>query len=452
MAIQAAIEATAAFLAGVKDHPNYVEFREQQSSKILLQIRGVSLTMDQGSSLIEAMKSVDWSPAEYASLQSEVMNSVQLCLAGSGRKALQNYTALAAYLPAEVWDELLGSTQSSQAKLEGLLHFAHKLGLSNPTENTFQFICAVFLLATEGQKAMNMQPCIRLETLKMIKKIFKSLVSKWPAGVFPHLQKLPSSVLDLQEAYPNEFARMFGSSAPAPSRLSWSDISVIATGTPMRGTAKTSQLSFSSQMLGRPDMTSVQSVPALLQALAQTYGNVLAHTQPAQLPQLMLLPAAQSRVQAKLDHRLALPSQSSLPPSVPIMNMDALPPPVTAESTSAFTAAASPPASLGDIEAKPKVTQKSVEAAAKVVMEAMSAKSAAAAAKDAKHEKKIKATKGKATKGKATKGKCKTPAPVAKDKNQKKKPLPSNAERLKMRPDGCSKCRRKPGCTPSCFK
>ena len=83
-----AIEATAAFLKEVKDHPNYVDFREQQSSKIMLQIRGASMTMEEGSLLIETMKQVDWSPAEFASLQSEVMNSVQLCLNGNVRKVL----------------------------------------------------------------------------------------------------------------------------------------------------------------------------------------------------------------------------------------------------------------------------------------------------------------------------------------------------------------------------
>ena len=212
-----AIEATAAFLKEVKDHPNYVDFREQQSSKIMLQIRGASMTMEEGSLLIETMKQVDWSPAEFASLQSEVMNSVQLCLNANVRKVLQDYTALAAYLPTEVWDELL-SDRSSQAKLERLLLFARKLGLSNPTESTYQFICAIFLLATEGQKAINMLPCMRLETLKMIKKFHKSQASKWPACVFPHLQKLPSTVQDLEGAYPREFATVFGSSAPAPSR------------------------------------------------------------------------------------------------------------------------------------------------------------------------------------------------------------------------------------------
>ena len=45
------------------------------------------------------------------------MNSGQLCLAGVARKASQDYTALADYLPAEVWNELLGNAQSSQAKL-----------------------------------------------------------------------------------------------------------------------------------------------------------------------------------------------------------------------------------------------------------------------------------------------------------------------------------------------
>jgi histone H1/5 len=106
---------------------------------------------------------------------------------------------------------------------------------------------------------------------------------------------------------------------------------------------------------------------------------------------------------------------------------------------------------------------KSVDAATKVVMDAMAAKSAAAAAKAAAAKAAAKAAavpgaKGKknstAAKGKAAKKECKAPAPVAKGnlKIEKKKPLPSDAARLKMRPAGCSKCRRKPGCTPSCFK
>ena len=467
MSVQA-IEATAAFLKEVKDHPNYVEFREQQSSKIVLQIKGATMTMEAGSLLIETLKQVDWSPAEFASLQSEVMNSVQLCLNGNVRKVLQDYTALAAYLPTEVWDELLGD-RSSQAKLERLLLFAHKLGLSNPTENTYQFICAMFLLATEGQKAMNMQPCMRFETLKMIKKVHKSHASKWPACVFPHLLKLPLTVQDLEGAYPSEFAKVFGSSAPVPSRLGWSDISVMATGTPMRNSSRTSQLASSLQMLGS---TSFQSVPSLIQGLANMYGNSFAHTQPAQLP-LTMLPANQTRVQAKLDNRLlALPSQPSLQPSVAIMDAahQLRAPAVSAGFVPALTNAVDPPAALADEpkDEPKKVIEKSVDAATKVVMEAMAAKSAAAAAKAAaakaaaaKAAAKAAAVPGakgkknsKAAKSKAAKEKCKTPASVAKGnlKIEEKKPLPSDAARLKMRPAGCSKCRRKPGCTPSCFK
>ena len=452
MAVQA-IEATAAFLNGVKDHPNYLEFREQQSTKIQLQIRGVCMTMEAGSLLIEKLKEVDWSPAEFASLQSEVMNSVQLCLAGSARKALQDYTALAAYFPAEVWDELLGSTLSSQAKLERLLLFAHKIGLSNPTEHTYQFLCAVFLLATEGQKAINLPPCMRFETLKMIKKVYKSLSQMWLAPAFPHLPKLPSAVDDLEGAYPNEFAKVFGSSAPVPSRLCWSDISKIATSTPMRNSSKASQLASSMQMLG--DMANVQSMPALLQGLASLYGNSFPHPQPAQLP-LTMLPAVQAKVQTRLDNRLqALPSQPRLQPSAAIVDAAQLHAP--AVSAPALTHAVVPPAAIADgtngTEDKPKVIVKSVDAAARVVMEAMAAKSAAAAAKAAADKVKGEKLKNcKAPKAKAAKGKCKTPPPVAKGKNKKRKALPSDAERLKMRPSGCSKCRRKPGCTPSCFK
>jgi hypothetical protein len=465
MAIAKSIEATAAFLNGVKDHPNYVDFRAQQSSKILVQIRGVGMTMEAGALLIETMKQVDWSPAEFDSLQAEVMNSVQLCLSGSVRKCLQDYTALAAYLKAETWDELLGTALSTQAKLERLLTFAHQLGLSNPTESTYQFLCAVFLLATEGQKAVSMQPCMRFETLKMIKKVHKSLASKLQNPVFPHLQKLPSVVQDLEGAYPSEFAKLFGLSAPVPSRLSWSDISICATGTPMRNSSKTSQLASAVQMLGSPGMTNLQNVPALLQGLANVYGNTFPHVQP-QLP-LTILSSAQSKVQTKIDNRLlALPSQTSLQPSAAIM--DTPQPQAPAVSAPALTHAANPPAAIAHgtngTEEKPKVSEKSVDDAARVVMDAMAAKSAAAAAKAAADKVKQKkknsnATKGKATKGKAAKGnlkdKCKTPPPVAKaakGKNKKKRPLPSDAERLKMRPSGCSKCRRKPGCTPSCFK
>jgi hypothetical protein len=36
--------------------------------------------------------------------------------------------------------------------------------------------------------------------------------------------------------------------------------------------------------------------------------------------------------------------------------------------------------------------------------------------------------------------------------NQKKMKMPSESERKKLRPLGCGKCRKKPGCTPSCWR
>ena len=92
----------------------------------------------------------------------------------------------------------------------------------------------------------------------------------------------------------------------------------------------------------------------------------------------------------------------------------------------------------------------------------VAAQLAAAAAKEkskVSKEKKPK-TKGKAkakAKAKAT-PKAKTVKQLAAGKATANKagakdiPVPTLNQRLKLRPNGCGKCRYKPGCTPSCIK
>ena len=464
MATAQLIDAVAMFLVQVKDHPQYQDFRAQQFAKILLQIKGSSVNMESATKLLDSLKQIDWSHEESAKLQAEVANSIQLSVTCQGRKALQDYTALAAYLPAALWDDLLGSSLSGQAKLELLLMFGHKLGLSNPTESTMQFMCAVFLLSTEGQKALLLPPSVRLETLRMIKRVWKQFTSRAPMAILPHILKLPSCVQEFKDAYPAEFAKVFEIGPPAPCRLNWSDISICATGTPMRGRFMQVQAPLS--MNGSLEL---QNVPALLQGLAQMYSSGIAFPQQAHLPMiaapqqaqlpLTFLPGAQTRVQKKLDNRLQLPPStvthhaSDHAPQA-LVAVDALP---NAEAIETNQGADTSKDQRNDEEVPKPVKPLSVEAATQAVMKAMAAKSSSSAEKAAKEKKNAKKATDKCTaKSTGTSGPSKTVKKECKKekKNEKKKEkvLPSVNQRMKLRPHGCSKCRGKPGCTPSCFK
>jgi hypothetical protein len=475
------IEAIAGFLSGVRDNALYTEFRAQQHSKLLLKIKGCPISLEVATSVLDAIKKIDWSSEELGSLQAEVVNSSQLSTVSVGRKVLQDYSSLAAYLPAAAWDALLGTALSAQAKLEQLLMFGQMLGLSNPSETTMQFLCAVFLLATEGQKALSMPPALRLETLRMIKKVWKQIVARTSTALFPHLVKLPVSVGDLEAKYQEEYKKAFVDGQPVACRLSWCDISVCATGTPMRGRCSFQQLPLTGHTSASSslDMGAYPSVPALLSGMAQIFANGVPFQQQPSMPMAMLS-APQVKIQKRLEQRLQLPAplqeQQLLQNAQPCLDLERENASKTVSEagfavSQVHAGSLNSSAAVGHIQSQPVLqmlpstpklgNSRSIDAATAIVMEAMSAKKSTAEQSEKKKNnakpKLPKAQAPKAMKAEARKAKKAEPLKVRKAEKvkaksvKKLKAVPSMAQRLKLRPKGCTKCRGKPGCCPSCF-
>lgn len=132
----------------------------------------------------------------------------------SKRVALQDYTALALFIPEKLWEIILDPERPTADSLLWLCYHAHKLGLLHPSEKSYG---SVTTLAFWSQWQHGKVPLhARIQTLKLTKPFIKQYLEHYnrqnPLGTNDQLKRLPQRVGLL----PRRLQAVFEKQPPVP--------------------------------------------------------------------------------------------------------------------------------------------------------------------------------------------------------------------------------------------
>lgn len=432
------IDAVSRFLASLAGASSYDVAKPVQLQVIHGAINALaSLTLDEAVLINEKLAQLTLTPQEKDQLLAAVVakscpnTSAAAASVGQvpARKTMQDFSEVHGYLPQHVWQTLKSKDASSAKKLESLLMHCVNLGMRNPSEGSTQVLCALFMLASEGEDAFaRLAPSLCMHTFKAIKSEFKRISSRMPPPAH-HLQTLPVDFRELKHQAPDLWGAAFGpDSEPEAMPFAFGTLQKAVARIPMRCSRVDSGRASSSWQqpdhTGEPGnvmqqfavgmMQALQSVQQTQQQLLHAFsgGQVEAPPAPARSPTgLMILAgdsgSAENRFLRRAQSRLALTDLPFVTPvkvePAPEEKLESTPSAQVAPAGKTVDAAAA--AMLLAMESKSEAAK---EAKAKVT-----GKSKSAAKKEIKTEpgkiKKRKAAKVEAVKAPKTK-----PAPLAK--------------------------------------
>jgi hypothetical protein len=363
-----------------------------------------------------------------------------------GRRVLQDYTALAHYLTPSVLNLLSARSTHMAAKAEILGNFASKLGLQCPNEQTFAAMVGILDVASNDFPVTSAE---RHDRLKHLKPLIKSACDQKAGPDMPYVVTLPSDRSLFMES--PWFKSAFIEEKPLEE---WAEMAMYIRHW------KTVPLRVTNMKVAYQPFQRLQPHSNLLPE------QIMQFLQHARMPR----PASSSH---GIDIQYLAPYE---PRALP--NIDAPPPPAMAPSTLAIEdkmpplvntaegAAASAPQAQPSPASNSKARSDQRKAnPLEVIQRLGELGKEAASERKGQEEEEVEAVEPKAkAKSKASKTEQVYKKPAANTKGKKtqasgkqkravKFGLPPNMKaRLRERPQGCSKCRWKAGCTPSCFR
>lgn len=366
-----------------------------------------------------------------------------------GSSNSQDWTSLHRYVTNPKVQEFC-ETKHDEAKAFKLLNYLWLLGLRNPSEKTFQVICALYLYITQNINCSEIDKKTALDKLKLDWR------QRAGPGAIVWIGNLPAKPHLLDGLVPESwFLACFG--VPTAREVDWianlddTQFSTVVKSIPMRKSKIGIRMHFQqnaipsaqNEIRATPPAAIEQNIPAIVAALM---GMASPH-QPA-------APAV-----------MALAGRSGAPPALmQSASFDALPSVALGDGSTLSgpgpTNANAPAAAqenhhtstAGDVMCPHMSLQESTQAlvdhAAGLKNPKAKAKAKAKMASKPKGKAKAKAKMVSAAKGKA---KAKTTAKAgAKATAKAGAKARAKAGSKDKRSKGCSKCRGKPGCTPSC--
>ena len=389
----------------------------------------------------------------------------------AARRATQDYTNIWKYMT----DFKCLSLQQSRDKLNWLRVQTSMLGLTNPSERTFQMLTA--LLLTCERSPQEVSPATKFESLKALKVAFARAKVSQPLGVSFLMLPEPD---ELVQRHAGLAASFFGEEGWSATQLNQVQLMAMADNIPMRSSRRDSKVHVLVET--KPDsgtMAFAQQLSQQLQQMQYMQAFTLQALQGNQHTGSAVLSGCNPQSSPSLigQQFLAAPMLPTLAPtpSSPLAIVDATAPGSNAPNDSNETqeVAEEPKASVGkgmsldevtrklqagmDSKKKEKLPAESKKVPLKKqkVLNKMPQKAGAKSTSgghkqsmtDKKADKVVAKTKSAGKKAKT----LKTHTAKSGSKSTSTCPL-SKARRLKLRPEGCGKCRYKPGCTPSCFK
>ena len=235
------------YLEQCKELPNFAEILEQQSVQLVKEIREVpKLELEAAAPLIALVQqNVLWTAPLKETICQAIHEKVQQSMVGKlvkDRVNLQNYIYFPHYLTQGEWDTLMSSSNFG-LKINTLMERCYRLGLRNPTEDTYAMLTTVLLLRDQDRFMDPLQLRSSYLTTKQMAKAF--LGHKQKAGTTQGLemhQYLPPCPKSLESA---RWTCAFGESKPAakfPDGVSMEYLQSLMALVPERGNSASLQL------------------------------------------------------------------------------------------------------------------------------------------------------------------------------------------------------------------
>jgi len=322
---------------------------------------------------------------------------------------------------------------SDEERLMHLVRTPYRLGLRSPSESTLRTLTAVHLTLTGSADLDSHQKKAVLDGVKgAFRRLHKSSTAPPPV----HIAVLPPTPAALRDSHQQLYLTVFGNDPKFVEidEMSWQPF---VASIPMRLTRRDVRQQ-------QPLQVNLQSGPNDSSLLGNGGNSLQALAVLAQ----QLGPLLNMTLQQNFQHTGALQMQQQQDrqqriPQYQLRGFSAKELALGDKPKDLPTATAAPLASAdaGSADKAPAIDLPTATAAL------VASASAASASKTGGGCKKRPAANANAR----AKAKCK--APKAKSKaNKLGAPSMTKAARVKARPEGCPKCRGKPGCTPSCWK
>ena len=210
---------------------NGAAFREAekaQAAALVAKLRKSDVTVQTAAHLVKTIKIGPWSPETLHELL-EVVASATTAPTCSNGNGTQDFTNVADYLTAKVW-ELLKGNSTIKTKLDHFCWFLVALGLRNPSERSMQSITAFFHLAVQGfEVCMGMSASSKLIAMRDMKRLIKTF-AKTRKQVGKMTATYPPSPRDWKRMEPELYHTVYGVDEPVNSLLSHVEMTQITNG------------------------------------------------------------------------------------------------------------------------------------------------------------------------------------------------------------------------------
>ena len=449
--VQKQLIASQKFLVGLISLPQYGELRGKQLERLMALTRKAKLTIEQSSGVLASLDATLWDESSLSQLKSLVADqtlSDGMEDDSSQRAKQQDFSALPHYLDDAWWRRLeTAQGKEKEKNCELLCQHAARLGLTNPSEETYAYLYA---LSFAMHPATVIFDCEKLGLLAKWKPIMKRILK---VAVRPplNLLVLPCDVEQcppelLRAAYPQGFR------PGTPSHKTIPEVMQLARTWPLRKTHLTATTSQTTSLSGKLEGGQMMHAmaAATVQAVASQFGALQRADSVPELPGFKILkPPCEASSASKPKEQLAL--------------MDGTTQAGGSSSHEEKTAASMIDALRRDLEEDRKEPSKRSKRAPKA---AAKKKNSIKEEKDVKGDADQRLTPEKPAKvcmkRPAAKGKMKRPAAVAPKKRPSETAEEKEAKRrllFKRVPkslqdayaSGCSRCRGRPYCTLSCW-
>lgn len=190
------LEAVSRFLVAMAQHDDYKTRRADQAQNVVAKIRSCSqLTIEEGASILEQLQKMDWDAQQLSALQAEVAARISGgATAPNTRRQLQNFIHAEHYLTEKLWVKLLSQNGCNQGALSDLVGHLIRLGLKLPSEKTYSKITALLVWPQRD----DLSPGAKHQAYKQVKEFVKKHLSSSLNGHphLPYVQELPENPLN----------------------------------------------------------------------------------------------------------------------------------------------------------------------------------------------------------------------------------------------------------------
>ena len=189
------LSAVQRFFASMKGHPDYEKIREEQFRNVRAKLAACTFSVEEAARIVDLISKTEWEVRQLQTLKGDVSSRITVCEEETGaastrpRRQLQNYQNFPLYLTQSLWLAVLGQTSQPQQALALLSCHLGNLGLRNGSEKTYSKVTALMIWKTHGTMSAVMKHQAYQAVKSQMRKHLDYSQSLHPS--LPHVLELP---------------------------------------------------------------------------------------------------------------------------------------------------------------------------------------------------------------------------------------------------------------------